>query len=442
MVLVFAAGTIAVALAALAYGRHAAEQAYDRLLIGAANQIAGVLRIENDRVVLALPVSAFELLALAPRDRVVYGVIGPDGGVITGYPETAAVARGQEALSVGTFAGEPVRFATVRRAFSERTFNGVVSVVVGQTLDARRALAHDIAGQALLLSGVIGLVMAGLAVFAVRSALAPLRAVERSLAVRDPRDLTPLQVSVPREIDGLVAAINRFMARIDRQAVAMRNLIGDAAHQLRTPVAALRAQAELMADETDPQRQRVLVGRIHARAIGLSRLTDQLLSHAMIIHRRDSIALADLDLRTVAIRAVDESDHEVLAGAPLELELPEDPLPCRGDTLSLAEAVKNLVANARRYGAPPVTVFARRDRARLELGVRDHGAGIPRDRRGESADRYRRDAGGAPGSAGLGLAIVRAVAEAHHGRLVFAHTADGRFEAFLVLPEAQGSAPA
>ena len=78
------------------------------------------------------------------------------------------------------------------------------------------------------------------------------------------------------------------MARQARQFEIMRNLIADASHQLRTPVAAMRAQAELAADEPDPARQRGIVARIHDRAVGLSRLTDQLLNHALIIHRADA----------------------------------------------------------------------------------------------------------------------------------------------------------
>ncbi|MFS8039006.1 sensor histidine kinase N-terminal domain-containing protein [Xanthobacter sp. AM11] len=435
MVLVFAAGAGAVAVAALAYGSHAAQEAYDRLLVGAANQISGALRIENGAVVLSLPASAFELLALAPDDRVIYGVFGPQGKTITGYGEASVALAAGTPYVGGIFAGEPVRMAVVRRDFSERSYNGTVTVVVGQTLTARTALARDIARQALLLAGLVGVALAGLAVFAVRSALGPLKALERDLAGRDPDDLTPLKVDVPREIGGLVAAINHFMARVDRQAATMRNFIGDTAHQLRTPVAALRVQADLAAEESDIGRQRILVARIHDRAVGLSRLTDQLLSHAMIIHRRDSVPLGRLDLRTAAMRAVDESDHELLADAPLELELPEAPLWCRGDALSLVEAVKNLVANARRYGRPPVTVYVRRDRGHLNLGVRDHGPGMPRAARTAPRRRYKEEAGVTSSSAGLGLAIVRAVAEAHGGRLTFAHTADRAFEAYLVLPE-------
>ena len=201
-----------------------------------------------------------------------------------------------------------MRLIRVSRQFAERDYAGTVDVVVGQTTRARDALAREITRSALLGVGLVGLLMAGLAAFAIRSALAPLRRIEAGLAAREPRDLTPLDVAVPREIGALVGTINRFMARQARQFEIMRNLIADASHQLRTPVAAMRAQAELAADEPEPARQRAIVARIHARAVGLSRLTDQLLNHALVIHRADAAPHDPVDLRTIAIRIVEETD--------------------------------------------------------------------------------------------------------------------------------------
>jgi two-component system, OmpR family, sensor histidine kinase TctE len=140
LALILLAGGVAVALAALAYGRHAAQEAFDRLLLGAANQIAGAISLRDGRILVDLPRSAFELLALAPEDRVLYAVIGPDGATITGYEEVAAAAV-DGAFHEADFAGEAVRLVTVRRRFAERSFSGTVAVVVGQTTRARAELA-------------------------------------------------------------------------------------------------------------------------------------------------------------------------------------------------------------------------------------------------------------------------------------------------------------
>jgi two-component system, OmpR family, sensor histidine kinase TctE len=280
-----------------------------------------------------------------------------------------------------------------------------------------------------------GGLMAVLATVAVRSALDPLRRIERAIAGRAPTDLVPLSTPVPREIGGLVRTVNRFMDRLSRQAEAQRTLIADASHQLRTPIAALRAQAEIAADEPDPVHQKAIVARIHERSVGLSRLTDQLLNHALIIHRADAVPQEALDLRSIAIRATEETDHDLFASeAVLRLDLPDEPVPCIGDALSLVEACKNLLFNALRHGAPPVTLSTRLEGSRAVLAVEDRGAGMPETSWTDAPTRYARSSGVSPSSAGLGLAIVQAVADAHRGELRFGRSARGHFEGSLALP--------
>lgn len=422
-------GGSAVAVAALTYGRQAAQRAYDRLLVGAANQIAGSVSIRAGHLVVDLPASAFKLLALAPDDRILYAVYDPAGHLVTGYASAMRPTAGARFGQID-FGGETARTALVTRRFSERDLTGDVDVVVGQTTRARDALAREITRSALLVVGLLGLLMSSLAVFAILSALAPLRRIEATLAVRDSRNLTPLDLAVPREIGRLVAAINFLMFRQARQVEIMRNLIADASHQLRTPVAALRAQAELAVDEPDPERQRGIVARIHHRAIGLSRLTDQLLNHALIIHRADAVPHSIIDLRKIAIQVAEESDPDL----DLRLDLPEDPVFCRADFLSLVEACKNLVNNASLHGAPPISLAVRREARLAILAVRDRGPGIPEPLWSEVGARFDRTGGVTRESAGIGLAIVSAVALAHDGGLRLGRDSTGDFEIALVLP--------
>ncbi len=441
LALVLAIGGVAVSLAAYAYGRSAAQQSYDRLLVGAANQIAGSLGLRDGEVIVDIPVSAFELLSLAPRDRVVYAVFDDRGRLVTGY-DTVALPEGDGRFFSGSFAGEPARYVHVRRQIAERSFLGAVDVVVGQTTEARRELTQQITRNALLAVAVVGLVISGLAVLAVNSALRPLHRIERDFALRSSRDLTPVDVEVPQEIASLVAALNRFIGRIDRQLRVMRTLIADASHQLRTPIAALRAQAELAREATDAEDQLRIVEKIHERSRNLSRLTDQLLNHAMIIHRADSVDLAPVDLRVVASDAVDQFD-QTLSGSErvVRIDLPEAPMVCDGDALSLVEACKNLINNAAAYGKPPITVFVRDDGAALNIGVRDRGDGMAEGLWADAGKRFAKRSGVSSTSAGLGLSIVSAVAQAHGGRMTIRRPADDRFEVFLELPKVREAEP-
>lgn len=433
-------GGVLVLIAALAYGQQAAREAYDRLLVGAANEIASSIIIRDGAALVDLPVSAFELLALAPNDRVAYRVIGPQGTTLTGYG-SVRIPPGEDETPIlydGDFIQEPARFASVVRRFAERDFSGAIRVIVGHTRRARDALALDIAQSALIVLGIAGVGMTVLAYFAVQSALKPLQRIGASLQSRDPHDLTPIDMSVPQEVAIMLTSLNAFMRRLDRQVSSIRNLISDSAHQLRTPVAAIRAQAELAAAETDQTRQSKIVARIHRRSIGLGRLLDQMLSRALIIHRADAFPREWLDLRTVAIQTLQESDHDVLfAGVEIRLDLPEDAVDVIGDPLSLSEACKNLVNNAVVHGIAPITLGVRTEQRSAILSVRDAGDGPPPALVAQVGERFSHASQAHIGErhgAGLGLSIAHSVAAAHGGALELRRMVTGGFEAALALP--------
>ncbi|KRP17684.1 MAG: hypothetical protein ABR97_07625 [Rhodobacter sp. BACL10 MAG-120419-bin15] len=408
LILLLTAGGAAMAVAAIAYGKNAAQQSYDRLLIGAANQIAKAITLQEGQLRIDLPVAAFELLALAPQDRIVYAIYDTQGALLTGYPNVDGPKQGQY-LSDGFFTGEAARFAAADRRFSERALSGTVRVVVGQTLRARLELTKQITQSALIVVGLAGLLMSGLAVFAVRSALGPLQRIEHDLAARTPADLTPLSIAVPREISQVVGTLNGFMARVDRQVAATRRLIGDASHQLRTPIAAIRAQSELAIGESDPVRLRSIMTRIHRRTVSLSRLTDQLLNHALIIHRADAVPLDQLDLRRVAIIALEEIDSDPrLSGQDImRLDLPEDPVMVQGDLLSLGEACKNLATNAQRHGAAPFMIKVSQQGRMAILAVQDSGGGIPKNHWQDAGTRFSRKPASRPPKLGWGFRLSK-----------------------------------
>ena len=455
-------GGILVALAAFAYGRQAAREAYDRLLLGAANNIAASIGVVGGALTVELPISAFQLLALAPEDRIAYRITGLDGAILTGYPLDLPRRRGAKAAEFfdGTFGEERARYVSVLKRFSERELSGTVEITVGQTLRARDALALDITRNALIALGIAGVLMLGLAALMVRHAMQPLDAIARAFADRDPHDLTPMTTPVPREAVVMIGAMNGFMARLDRQVSAMRNLISDTAHQLPTPVAALRAQADLAAEEHDPERRAFIVDRIHRRSRGLGRLLDQMLSRALVIHRTDSVRPEEIDLRDIALEVIEGGDHDLLRpGTEIRLEIGEEPVMVLGDALSLAEALKNLLNNALKHGVAPVVVGAGLEQIapqntgdgsalakppRAMLWVQDAGKGPP-DAMRESlterlGERFARTAASRGDSAGLGLSIGHAVAVAFGGALVFATVPNG-FRAAIALPVLAPPAP-
>lgn len=442
------AGAVLIALAAQEYGWRAANEAYDRLLVGAALQISERVVARDGRVLVDLPTSAFQLLALAREDRVFYRVVAPDHSTVTGYqalPLPDSPGAGAEPdLYTTRFSGADVRVVAVRRRLAERSLRGTAVVVVAHTMQARSALAGDITEKALLLIAVSGLATLALALLAVRLSLRPLARVERALRARDPKNLAPLDVAPPRELATIVGAINHFMGRLRNRVEGIERFIADATHQLRTPITAIRAQADLARAEQDPEKLRALCDRIHQRAVGMSRLADQLLSHALVIHRAEATPLAPVDLRRVAAEAAREADlNQLEAGPRPRLELSEDPVVALADEVSLGEGLKNIVNNALKYGRSPVVIAAGAspDGRRACLWVSDAGEGLPERAWPAAGRRFSR--GGSPrgDGAGLGLSIVRAVAEAHDGALVFSRPDERGFRVAIELPLVEERVP-
>jgi two-component system sensor histidine kinase TctE len=441
--LVLTTGAAALTAAAWYYAREAANDAYDRLLIGAAYQMAEALKVQDGTLTVELPVSAFELLARSERDRIFYKIVDPGGHTLTGYtdlatPETDAPILAGPAVQDGRFTGAAVRVTKISRYFSDPAVQGRVDVIVAQTIEARTALARELTMRAVALIIVMSALALGGAVFAIRYALRPIGRVRAALRDRDPHDLTLITVSTPRELRPFVSATNEFITRLRNRMDLMQQFIADAAHQIRTPLTALKAQTQLLSRQPmDPQAQQYLT-RVQERIDHLSRLASQLLSHAMVNHRAGAVPFEPVDLIEVVRRAIREAVPETLDRDVLtSLELPAVPVTIAGDAISLKEAVKNVVDNAVRHGAPTqLTLRVRQELQTVEIEVEDDGPGIPPELWPQVTERFGSPS---PGGSGLGLSIAADVLAAHGGSLSF-RTGDGSsFAVIMRLPSKAGS---
>lgn len=439
-------GSTVLGFAAYNYAQTAADDSYDRLLIGAARQISETISADNGRLSVDVPLSALETLSISRSDRVYYRVDGPDGTAITGYedlPLPAADGAAGDAPVVGDarFKGADIRTASVRRYVSESGINGWVVTTVGQTREARNALSRDLTSKAVLLVAAMSLIALAGIMLAVRRALRPLLQVEAALIGRDPNNLTPLQVEAPAEIAELVDVINRFMQRLSDRFNVMQRYIADSAHQLRTPLTALAAQVELLANEAKPAAQRNYIARVRERTAELGRLTNQLLSHAMVIHRAEAVASDRVDLGAITRQAVADAIPVSLGrDIAVRQEIGAEPVIVRGDAVSLREAIRNVVENAVHHGAHEglwVRVSQGADGALVE--IHDDGPGIPEADWPRAAERFYRGRSDSAGS-GLGLSIAADVARSHDAELGFERPAGGGFTVRFTFPAAGGRA--
>ncbi|WP_162918394.1 sensor histidine kinase [Taklimakanibacter deserti] len=423
-------GAAVLAFAASNYAETAADDAYDRVLYGAVRQISETLSAENGVVEAQVPVSALETLSISRSARIYYRIATAGAANVTGYDDLP-FPPGAEAGGAGpfvgdtTFRGHPIRIAAVGRYFAEA--NGWVMTVVGQTLEARDALARDLTFKAMVLVGVMSfLALAGMIV-AIRLALRPLADIEAALLKRPPNVLTPLDVEAPAEIATLISAINNFMERLAGRLAAMQRFIADSAHQIRTPLTALTGQVELLAAEKDQARRKHHMERVKARTAELARLTNQLLSDAMVSHRAETMGQSEVDVAMLA--------REALASAvPISLDrditvafdAPAEPAVMHGDAVSLREAFKNVIENAIQHGARSLLrVVVRKTGTGIEIEIADDGPGIPAEQWPQATERFFRGKSSGPGS-GLGLAIAKEVIQNHGGEIRFA-AAEGIF---------------
>jgi two-component system sensor histidine kinase TctE len=283
-------------------------------------------------------------------------------------------------------------------------------------MEARQALARDLTLKAL---GVIA-VMSALALlatgFAIKLALKPLTRIEREIAKRRPDDLRPIEAEPPVEIRNLVQAIDDFMRRLSERMAVMQRFIADAAHQIRTPLAALDAQVEILLGTPASQRKDETVKRIHERAAELGRLTGQLLDHAMVIHRMDAVATTAVDLNQLARGVLAKTVPLSLSREVNIAFIPAEPPPIiSGDAVSLREALGNLIDNALKHGAHNqlvVTVGEEQKSAWIEVADDGDGFSAPPEKLARPFVKGPTSSG-----SGLGLSIAIEVARAHQGEL-------------------------
>ncbi len=382
---------------------HETDQLFDYQL----QQMALSLRdhgliIDEDRV--ALPDAAFDYVVQVWSGD---GSVTYESRPLPGLPRQAVLGYADVNID-----GAPWR------VFSATARNRVIQVA--QPMSVRQRLAAAAAWR----SVVPLLISAPLVAFAVgwlvRYSLSPLHHLVTAVRARDAESLSPLAVAgLPAEIAPLVAALNSLLARLAASFDAQRAFVADAAHELRSPLTALKLQLDLLRRAPDAATRGQAIEQLGSGMERMRHLVEQLMALARAEPGGADAAFADTDLAECARQAA--ADAVVLAqsrAVELELDAPQ-PVTVRGDANALRMAARNLIDNAVRYAGEraQVIVRVRADGGAAVLQVDDSGPGIPAEERARVFDRfYRRDSGETTGS-GLGLAIVQAIAARHNAQV-------------------------
>lgn len=290
-------------------------------------------------------------------------------------------------------------------------------IQVAQPTSVRQELAAGLAARSLLPFAILIPALAALIWVVVGRGLAPLQRVANALAQRSPDAMQPLPDNhLPPEIRPLVEALNNLLARLDLALATQRAFVADAAHELRTPLAALKLQLQLAERADTPAARAAAIVKLHERLDRATHLVAQLLTLARQEPRMTERKFTAVNLAALARQVV--ADHSPLAerrNIDLGVAARAEEVSTQGDADSLRILLGNLVDNAIRYTPPGgrVDVNVQRANGQPVLSVLDSGPGIPLEERGRVFNRfYRREGSGVTGS-GLGLAIVQNIAEQH-----------------------------
>ncbi len=299
-----------------------------------------------------------------------------------------------------------------------------MTVLVGQQLSIREELEGELVLAQLVPYLLAMPLLALLTWLAVSRALAPLSALSRQIAGRSARNLDPVRASgVPEEIEPLVAEINRLLQRVQRAIADEKRFTADAAHELRTPLAAIRAQTEVALRRLPAGEAAAALGKVIQGVDRGAHLVDQLLAMARLDHAEE-IDREPLALRRAAERA-EAIWRERFEAAGVALAVTGDAgATLRADEALLGILLDNLLGNALRHvpRGGRVTIEVREGR----LAVEDDGPGIPEQARERVLQRFVRGPDARGTGSGLGLSIVAHIAELRGARLSLGAGRDGR----------------
>ncbi|HKU00218.1 MAG TPA: sensor histidine kinase N-terminal domain-containing protein [Paraburkholderia sp.] len=423
----------------LTYSRatSAAQTAFDRPLASSLKTMREGIRLHRGKIEVDLPYLALEMLESNVGGKVYYLIREDGGAAVTGYADLPSPGRdGNDMFRTyyydALYRGEPLRMAAMRVPVHDvpSAQTRVVWVLVGETNEVRDALARRVLMGSLLQEGLLVILALGIVWLAVTRGLRPLDRLCARVATRAGNDLEPLETAgMPGELAPLVDAINQYIARTQRMQTARRRFFADAAHQLKTPLAAVQAGVELALLPRESARASAHLERAHSAVWQAAKIVQQLLS----LSRLESDVGYAPQPRPIALHEVARSttlDWSLIArarGIDLGFEC-NATAQVFGHLELLTELIGNLIDNAIRYSGDSavVTVHVARTRDEATLEVIDNGPGIAEHERDAVFERFYRSAATySVEGTGLGLSIVREIVRIHQGRVELADAPGG-----------------
>jgi two-component system sensor histidine kinase TctE len=412
----------------------AANEAYDRSLYLAARTLAEELAWRDGRLQLDVMKAAGYLFENHTGSRLFYKVTTPRGQWLAGVDALPdSPVRTQSAVKYfalvqfddGIYLNQPVRLAQLTHVMEDAGLSDpLIKITVAETMEARQQLIQRILWDTLGSQGLLLLAAAGLVIWGVQRGIRPLEAFRQQLARKADDDFSPIQPpDLPRELRPLIETLNSYLDRLGRLIDIRKRFLDNAAHQLRTPLTALKTQLALAQRNAEPEQAQALMSAARQTTDDAVRLTEQLLAMTRVEHAREMHSPQSVDLVALARRVTQEHlmrAHQL--GDDLGLEAQVSQCEVQGVDLLLHEALSNLIDNAVHHGPVGTHITVRVGAFWLE--VEDDGPGIAPEHQAHVFERFYRAAPSGVTGSGLGLAIVKEIAS-QHGALVTVHSPVG-----------------
>jgi len=403
-----------------------ANIAYDRSLADSARDLARQITIVNGRETLDLPPAAEKMFLTDEYDKIYLKVTNSDGDLLAGDPDLPSppISSSSNVLIMhdGMVQSRKVRIASRYYLPSKSQAKRPVLVQAAETLNKRKTLANEIL-TAIVLPQLLLILSALLVVWlGISRGLQPLQHLRREITARSHRDLSPVDEGhAPMEVLPIIDSINGLMARLDKAMSAQQRFVSNAAHQLRTPVAGLITKIDLALRQTDRESLLHSLQQLRMSAERIARLVSQMLDLAKVGPDANKMPeLKPLNL-TETVQEVTRAWFSQALGKNIDIgyEGPDQEIMISGDKFLIKILLDNLLDNALRYSPPGSSVTTKLEKnGSIILSVEDDGPGIPVEERDSVFQRFYRILGNNVEGSGLGLSIVKEIANLHEATVV------------------------
>jgi two-component system sensor histidine kinase TctE len=400
------------------------NEAFDRSLVRRTYALADRVEVVHGKVRVDLPVAAREMMAFDQEDLLFHRITDQHDQVVEGelsmpqLPGNKRIKPGQLIVYDGFKDGDKVRVAAFALSLKGTSASGVALVQVGETLSRRLALA-DRATLAIVIPMLLMTLTAAAAIaYGVGQGLEPVGRLRDRLSARKAFDLSPVPLEgTPAELQPFLYEINSLLLRLSEAVEAQSRFVSDAAHQLRTPIAGIRAQAEAALASPHPEDAQHALARIAQSTQTMGDLVQKLLVLARVDAAENTLRLNRLDGAELVREVAREWAPQALdKGVEIGFEMNGGEAWVMGDAQLLREMLANLIDNALRYGGTRITLTVSRSEQGVAWSVADNGPGIPEQQRAAVFIPFHRLSGGVDG-AGLGLTIVQRIAHLHGAKV-------------------------